>query len=388
MAFAVSVVLAAWSGVVSSARAQEIPDGPFKPALASITAAECRAHVEHLASDALAGRDTFSPGNDAAAEYVARHFKAAGLLPPVKPEAGKPPSYFQVFEATDWRGKTGRVRNVAALFEGADAKSRDEAIVIGAHYDHLGVGPNGEIFHGADDNASGTAALLEVAQAFGKAKPAVKRSVLFVAFSGEERGLLGSRHYVDDPIWPLEKTVAMINIDMCSRPFFGRRFAAAAVGTESSPEVRTAVDGAAKGAGLAVRHHTVKTLRMLWGAATGDWHPFWKKEVPIVFFSTSMHADYHQPTDTADKADAEVMERVARTTFLTAATLADAEGRPRFVAPKDGETPAGPGAAPAQPPVPAPAQPRVPAPTQPRVPAPAGNPDTPSQPAEPAADEF
>src|SRR5262249_14795260 len=116
-----------------------------------------------------------------------------------------------------FRKETEHPRNVVAVYPGGDPARRDEAVVLGAHYDHVGVNDKGQIHFGADDNASGTSGLLEVAKALAGGKPASRRSIVLVWFAGEERGLLGSAAYVKDPYIPAAKTVAMLNVDMIGR---------------------------------------------------------------------------------------------------------------------------------------------------------------------------
>lgn len=188
--------------------------------------------------------------------------------------------------------------NVIGILEGTDPQLKNEAIVIGAHYDHLGHGgtssldPNSTAIHyGADDNASGTSALLELAREFAKGKKN-KRTIIFVAFSGEEEGLLGSKFYVNNPIFPLDKTVAMFNMDMVGRLTDGK-LTVGGVGTAS--EWRNLVEGknpAESKFTLAINED---------GFGPSDHQSFYIKQIPVLFFFTGSHADYHKPSDTADK---------------------------------------------------------------------------------------
>jgi hypothetical protein len=192
--------------------------------------------------------------------------------------------------------------NVLAAIEGSDEKLRDETIVVGAHYDHLGRGevggsldphPGKEIHNGADDNASGTAALLEIARAIA-AKPA-RRTVVIAAFSGEELGLLGSAHYVKEPIRPLASTIAMINMDMLGR-MRGKKITIGGTGTaEEWPRL---VPPVAARLGLEVSFDEE-------GYGPSDHSSFYAKGVPVLFLFTGAHEDYHRPSDDADKINAE-----------------------------------------------------------------------------------
>ena len=181
-----------------------------------------RGHLSFLASDALEGRGTPSRGLDLAAEYIAAQFRIAGL----EPVNG---SYFQL--ARDSRAnKEGEptVKNVVGLLKGSDPALADTYIIVSAHYDHLGIRPNvqgdDKLFNGANDDGSGTVSVVTIAQSIAKAGVRPKRSVLFMCFFGEERGLLGSNYYGDHPLLPLEKTVCNLNIEMDGRT---RKFSAA-----------------------------------------------------------------------------------------------------------------------------------------------------------------
>jgi hypothetical protein len=179
--------------------------------------------VRYLSDDALAGRLIGAPGADSAAAYLARRFRAAGLRP-------SPVGWFQTFTvsrdapAALQAGIGGAVgKNVIGVLPGSDPDLRNEIIIVGAHYDHLGSGQfgaldpdsSGRVHNGADDNASGASALIHIARKLGAAPPA--RTVVFIAFSGEEAGLLGSDYYVKNPLFPLASTYAMVNMDMIGR---------------------------------------------------------------------------------------------------------------------------------------------------------------------------
>ena len=178
-------------------------------------------HVQWLAAPEREGRGVGTKGLDAAAEYVAAQFKAMGLQP-----GGRDGSYFQPFTAgKSPAGGPVTLRNVVGVLPGTKAEWTGQSAVLGAHYDHLGSGwpdvhkgDEGRVHPGADDNASGVAVLLELAKALAAGeKP--QRTLVFVAFAGEEAGLLGSRHYVEHPPFPIEKTLGMINLDTVGRLF-------------------------------------------------------------------------------------------------------------------------------------------------------------------------
>lgn len=275
----------------------------------SITAAEIRAHVNYLASDELEGREAGSEGARKAAAYIAKSFKDSGLKP-MKGAEG----FLQPFESGDWK-----TENVLGYLEGSDPKLKHELIVIGAHYDHLGKDPqSGAIYNGADDDASGTSVMLEVAQAFGKAAKAPKRSLLFIAFGAEEKGLLGSKHYVENPLHPLAKTVWMVNLEMMGRGDAGQ---VTVMLLESLPEP---ILEAVAGAGLDTELELVDGGQA--HIQSGDQYPFYKNEIPILcFYGGDNHPDYHQPSDTADKIQAPWMQQVGRLVYLSTLACANAD---------------------------------------------------------------
>lgn len=212
----------------------------------------------------------------------------------VKPIAGP----FTI--TTDVARKEVPAYNVIGILEGSDRSLKNECVVIGAHYDHLGHGGNGslaprsgEIHHGADDNASGTAGVLELARVFTSQRPRPKRTIVFIAFGGEEEGLLGSKYYVDHPVVPLANTVAMINMDMIGR-MKDRKLVIGGVGT--AKEWREII---AQGTADPVRSFDL-TLNED-GFGPSDHSSFYGKQIPVLFFWTGTHADYHKPSDTFEK---------------------------------------------------------------------------------------
>ena len=209
--------------------------------------------------------------------------------------------------------------NVAGLLEGSDAALREEYVVIGAHYDHLGMGgptslsesAEPAVHHGADDNASGTAGLIALAEELVSRSPRPKRSIVFLAFSGEELGLLGSTYYTGHPLVPLAKTVAMLNLDMIGRLREGKLLV---LGIGSSPSWLPLLAAANRegSAPLAIQ-------RSERGFGASDQQSFYFARIPVLFFFTGVHPDYHRPTDTADKINARgevdvlgLVERCAR----------------------------------------------------------------------------
>jgi Peptidase family M28/PDZ domain/PA domain len=235
----------------------------------------------------------------------------------------------------------GATANVVGLLPGTVPTLAAEAVVVGAHYDHLGRGSpfslapeRGDAIHpGADDNASGTAALLGLAEALTRSG-AGRRSVVFVAFSAEELGLLGSTHYVGQPAVPLDRTVAMVNLDSVGRLRDGRLHV---MGVDTGQGLRALVEQAGEGlpARLVLRGD---------GVGPSDHTAFLNRERPVVFFFTGPHADYHRPGDTWDKIDADGLRTVTTVAYRVVRALADRDERPAFVRVPGGPPRSGAGA--------------------------------------------
>jgi hypothetical protein len=210
-----------------------------------------------------------------------------------------------------------RAANVIGVLPGSDPAPGGEAVVIGAHYDHLGR-EGGDVYAGADDNASGTAVVLGLAESLAAARPA--RTLVFILFAGEEMGLLGSDHHVRHPsAVPVERMAAMLNFDMVGR-LEGRRLLVGGVDTGSS--FRGLVDTAAKEAALDVEPRPA-------GTGPSDHTRFHGAGVPVLFFHSGSHGDYHRPSDTADRVDAAGMARVAHLGRLLVSRIAEGS-RPVF----------------------------------------------------------
>ena len=221
------------------------------------------------------------------------------------------------------------VRNVVAVLPGSDPALAKEAVVIGAHYDHVGLGGRlsvapertGEIHNGADDNASGTSSVLEIARAAMAERSRFPRTLVFVAFAGEERGLLGSQYYVNHPAIPIENTIAMLNLDMVGRS----RGSVDVSGLDQAPSLETDF----KGASRVVTDIDVR--REGPGAGRSDDSSFIDKGIPAINFFTGFHSDYHRPGDDWDKIDAPGTARVATLALEFAARIAQRQTRPEFV---------------------------------------------------------
>lgn len=231
--------------------------------------------------------------------------------------------------------------NVLGLVEGSDPRLRDEVVVVGAHYDHLGLGgthslsesKKPEVHHGADDNASGTAGIIELAQYFAVRRDQLKRSLLFIGFSGEEMGLLGSAFFVRNPTVPLDRITAMINLDMIGR---GREDSVNVIGVGTSPEWQAVLDAANSRWSL-----TMKPTSSGFGAS--DQTSFYAKGIPVLFFFTGVHPDYHRPTDTWDKINAPAEAKILGLVADTVERIAGLRDRPAFARVADPPSPGGRG---------------------------------------------
>jgi hypothetical protein len=217
------------------------------------------------------------------------------------------------------------VNNVLAYLPG----KTDEYVIIGAHYDHLGRGnfdslaPSqiGQIHPGADDNASGTAGVLELARLLAPRKGQMRRGILFASFAGEELGLLGSAAWVKDPTRPLDKAVAMLNMDMIGR-IKDQKVYIGGVGTGST--LKAAVEQAQANSGFKIEYSPG-------GYSSSDHTSFVAKKIPVLFFFSGLHSDYHKPSDTWEKIDPESAARLLDVVGATGEQLADAEERPAFL---------------------------------------------------------
>jgi aminopeptidase YwaD len=291
--------------------------------------ARIRRDIEFLAADALAGRATGSAGNDSAAAFAARRYASLGL-------ETVSADYLQKFTARSaMLAHSGgpaelATQNVVAFLPGKDPTLRGQVVVVGAHIDHLGRSTAGAldpeardaIRNGADDNASGTAAVLELARLF-SARP-IRRSMLFVNFSGEELGLLGSQYFVEHAPVPIDSIVAMLNFDMVGRL---RGDSLIVYGVATAREMQSLLDRAGTGLGLTIRGIGD-------GFGPSDHSSFFARNIPVLHFFTNIHEDYHRATDDADKISAageakvvtlaervvrEIDARAARLTFVRSA---------------------------------------------------------------------
>lgn len=246
----------------------------------------------------------------------------------LRPQSFALPDSLQIDLEVDIERETRTVRNVLAYLPGQTA----EYLIIGAHYDHIGLGEQysmassqaGKTPHlGADDNASGTAGVLELARWFSK-QPRAKRGILFVNFSAEEIGLLGSSYFANNPPRPLENAVAMINLDMIGRPREGKVYVG---GVSTGTTFRSIVEGM-NGNGAARLNIDTTTAD---GYGSSDHFSFTPKQIPVLFFFSGMHSDYHRPSDTWDKIDAPAAVELLDYAGRVAEQLLSAPERPKFI---------------------------------------------------------
>lgn len=287
-------------------------------AVETITEAELKEHVAFLASPELGGRR--DEGGRKAAAWLVERFKEAGL----KPLPGKA-GWLQEVPGKDGGAALGT--NVVGFLPGSDEKLAREHVILSAHFDHLG--KRGEdLYPGADDNASGVAALLEAIEAFQKGGPA-KRTLCFVAFDLEERGLIGSQHFADHPPFPLEDLALFITCDMLGRSLGDIvNDAVFVLGTEHAPELRALVEGQETETEGRLKAGFLGTDLI---GTRSDYGPFRDQKVPFLFFSTGEHPDYHTPRDTPERIDYDKVARVSNLVLAVARHAADADETPQWM---------------------------------------------------------
>lgn len=323
----------------------------------TITKKDLEKHLIVLSSDSLEGRETGMRGQKMAAEYIANHFKNIGI-PPCVTKKDKYTKQTKTTYYQEFRVKSGRHlckcedcdvdfikellgikrwvngENVLGYIEGTDLK--DEIIVITAHYDHLGK-HDSLIFNGADDDGSGTVATLEIAEAFMLAKKEGKgprRSILIMPVSGEEKGLLGSKYYTKNPVFPLKNTVANLNIDMIGRidDWHENGNYVYLIGSDMlsqelhdiSEEINTKHIGLELDYTFNVEDDPNRYYYR------SDHYNFAKNNIPVIFYFNGVHEDYHKTTDTIEKINFKKIETITKLIFLTAWELANRDERPKL----------------------------------------------------------
>ena len=299
---------------------------------ASITAKDLRTHLYIYASDEFEGRNTGEPGQKKAVAYLKDFYVQQGISSPLGNT-----DYFQEVPAEFLNKRKRKTplkdsENVVAFIKGSEKP--DEIIVISAHLDHEGI-KDGKIYNGADDDGSGTVAILEIAQAFKAAEKAgkgPKRSILFLHVTGEEKGLLGSKYYTENPLFPLSNTLVNLNVDMIGRigsEKEGNDNYVYLIGSDKlSQELHDLSEDVNK-------RYTNLELDYTYNDDNdpnrfyyrSDHYNFAKNNIPVIFYFNGTHEDYHKHTDTPDKIEYELLAKRSKLIFLTAWEVANREER-------------------------------------------------------------
>lgn len=290
----------------------------------TITPEDLKKHLYIIASDEFEGRETGEEGQKLAADYLKSFYIAEKIPSPLGGE-----NYYQEIPTADLKPNLKPSENVLAFIEGVEKP--EEIIVISAHYDHLGLERDGEVNNGADDDGSGTVAIMKIAEAFKNAKEngnGPKRSVLFLHVTGEEKGLLGSKYYTNHPVFPLANTVANLNIDMIGRVDDAHQTNPDFVYLIGSDKLSTELHDISEGI-------NAKFTKLLLDYSyndeddpnrfyyRSDHYNFAKNNIPIIFYFNGTHQDYHRPSDTPDKINYEVLAKRTKLVFFTAWELAN-----------------------------------------------------------------
>jgi Zn-dependent M28 family amino/carboxypeptidase len=295
----------------------------------TITSSELKEMLYTYASDDFEGRKTGEPGQKKAAEFIKNKYVSMGIPSPISEG-----DYFQDIPESFFPNGIKASENVVAYIKGSEKP--DEIIVVSAHLDHIGISKDGQINNGADDDGSGTVAVLEIAKAFKAAVDAghrPKRSILFLHVTGEELGLYGSKYYTDvNPIFPLSNTVADLNIDMIGRvdsKHKNNRNYLYLIGSDKlSTELHNISEEVNKTYFNMEFDYTYNDdndpNRFYYRS---DHYNFAKNNIPVIFYFNGTHADYHKPTDTPDKIQYDLLETRARLIFYTAWELANRDKR-------------------------------------------------------------
>lgn len=296
----------------------------------TITAADLKTHLYIFADDAMQGRMTGTKGQKLAAEYLWNFYMEEGIPSPIEGN-----NYYQLIPAAYFNKKKDAKasENVVAFIKGSEKP--EEVIVLSAHYDHVGVDDNGNIYNGADDDGSGTVAMLEIAQAFQQAVKegnGPKRSILFLHVTGEEIGLYGSKYYTENPLFPLENTVANLNTDMIGRIDPNKKENPNYIYLIGSDKLSQELHDLSE----AVNEQYIQLeLDYTFNDENdpnrfyyrSDHYNFAKNNIPIIFYFNGVHEDYHKPTDTPDKIEYELMAKRTQLIFQTAWEVANREKR-------------------------------------------------------------
>ncbi|WP_310992155.1 M28 family metallopeptidase [Aequorivita marina] len=296
----------------------------------TITAQELKDLLYVYAGDEMEGRMTGSKGQQMAANYIRDFYIEEGIAP-----APGTDNYFQYIPASFFEGRKDpkATENVIAFIKGSEKP--DEIIVVSAHLDHVGIDKDGNVFNGADDDGSGTVAILEMAQAFQQAVKdgnGPKRSILFLHVTGEEIGLYGSRYYTENPLLPLENTVCNLNIDMIGRIDPDKKdnpeylyLIGSNMLSQDLQDVSEEVNKKYINLALDYKFDDPDDPNRFYYRS--DHYNFAKNNIPVIFYFNGVHEDYHKITDTPDKIEYDLLEKRTKLIFLTAWELANREDR-------------------------------------------------------------
>lgn len=337
-------LLGLWCLVLSCGSTQTTANKDYSKAdiakyMNTITEDDLKEHLYIIASDEMEGRNTGEPGQKKAGKYLIKEYQSNKISFP----KGATNFYQPVpseFMSRAFSPKLNDSENIWAYIEGTEKP--DEVLVISAHYDHVGM-KNGEVYNGADDDGSGTVALLEIAEAFMHAKKdgyGPKRSILFLHVTGEEHGLHGSRYYSENPLFPIANTIADLNIDMIGRRDNEHKDNGNYVYIIGSDRLSTDLHNINEEANkkftnleLDYTFNDRKDPNQFYFRS--DHYNFAKKGIPIIFYFSGVHDDYHMPGDDPEKIEYDLLAKRAKLAFVTAWELANRENRP--VVDKDGK---------------------------------------------------
>ena len=294
----------------------------------TITAKELMDNLYVYSSDYFQGRETGTLGQKRAIDFLQNFYTTSGIV-----SADGTQNYLQPMTLFI-KGKKVETENLASIIKGSEYP--DEYIIITAHLDHIGIDKNGDINNGADDDGTGNVALLEMAEAFKQAEKegfGPKRSLVFLHVTGEEKGLLGSKYYTENPLYPIKNTVANLNIDMIGRvnpkretedPNYIYLIGSDKLSQELH-DISEAVNDKYIQLELDYTYNDERDPNRFYYRS--DHYNFAKKNIPVIFYFNGTHEDYHKPTDTADKINYPVLEKRIKLIFYTAWELANRENR-------------------------------------------------------------
>lgn len=302
----------------------------FNKAYEAINAEDLKKNLYVIAADDMEGRDTGSKGQKKAGEYIVNYYKNLGISGPKVLN-----SYYQKVPSDFMKKRGGGnlpdSESILAFIEGSEKP--EEIVVVSAHYDHVGT-KNGVVYNGADDDGSGTVAVMEIAKAFQQAKKSgkgPKRSVLFLHVTGEEHGLFGSEYYSENPVFPLANTVVDLNIDMIGRDDpanRGKQYVYVIGSDMLSSQLKVINEAANKRTNnleLNYKYDDLNDPEQLYYRS--DHYNFAKHNIPVAFFFDGIHEDYHKPTDDPEKIDYQLLEKRTQLIFTTAWDIANREER-------------------------------------------------------------